>query len=112
MIFTSLAFVLFFIVVFVVHNILLKDNTKAQNLVLLAASYFFYGYADLKMLPLLVIATVLFYFLGIAVNKAKSENENNILSFIGIAAGVGLAPTSASSTSFPKRKTSFPGRCR
>ena len=90
MLFTSWAFVLFFIVVFVVHNILLKDKTKAQNLILLAASYFFYGYADLKMLPLLVIATILFYFLGIAVSKAKSEKENNILSFIGIAAGVGL----------------------
>ena len=60
MLFNSFEFVLFFAVVFVVHNILLKGKTKWQNIFLLAASYFFYGYADLKMLPLLGIATVLF----------------------------------------------------
>ena len=90
MLFNSFAFVLFFAVVFVVHNILLKDRTKWQNVFLLAASYFFYGYADLKMLPLLAIATVLFYYLGIAIARAKTDRENNILSFVGIAAGVGL----------------------
>ena len=90
MVFNSFAFVLFFLVVFVVHNILLKGLTKWQNVFLLAASYFFYGYADLKMLPLLAIATVLFYYLGIAVAEAKTDRANNVLSWIGISAGIGL----------------------
>ena len=90
MLFNSIEFVLFFAVVFLVHNILMKDRTVIQNIFLLAASYFFYGYADLKMLPLLVTATLVFYFLGIAIGKAESDRANNILSFIGIAAGVGI----------------------
>ena len=90
MLFTSFAFVLFFSAAFVIHNILLKGRTMWQNVFLLAASYFFYGFADLKMLPLLAVATVLFYYLGIAVGNAKSDRENNILSWIGIASGIGL----------------------
>ena len=88
MLFNSLEFVLFFAVVFLVHNILMKDRTVIQNVFLLAASYFFYGYADLRMLPLLVAATLVFYFLGIAIGKAGTDRANNILSFIGIAAGI------------------------
>ena len=90
MLFNSFAFVIFFSVVFVIHNILLKEKTKWQNLFLLAASYFFYGYADWRMLPLLIGATLLFYFLGIAVHQAKTDRQNDILSFLGIAAGVGI----------------------
>ena len=90
MLFTSFAFVLFFSAAFVIHNILLKGRTMWQNVFLLAASYFFYGFADLKMLPLLAVATVLFYYLGIAVGNAKTDRENNILSWIGIASGIGL----------------------
>lgn len=88
MLFNSIEFVLFFAVVFLVHNILMKDRTVIQNVFLLAASYFFYGYADLRMLPLLVAATLVFYFLGIAIGKAGTDRANNILSFIGIAAGI------------------------
>jgi D-alanyl-lipoteichoic acid acyltransferase DltB (MBOAT superfamily) len=90
MLFNSIEFVLFFAAVFVLHNILLKGRTRIQNIALLVASYFFYGYADLKMLPLLAIATLLFYFLGIAIGKAQTDRANNILSIIGIAAGVGI----------------------
>ncbi len=88
MLFNSIEFVLFFAVVFLVHNILMKDRTVIQNVFLLAASYFFYGYADLRMLPLLVAATLVFYFLGIAIGKAGTDRANSILSFIGIAAGI------------------------
>lgn len=88
MLFNSIEFVLFFAVVFLVHNILMKDRTVIQNVFLLAASYFFYGYADLRMLPLLVAATLVFYFLGIAIGRAGTDRANNILSFIGIAAGI------------------------
>lgn len=90
MLFSSIEFLLFFAVVFVVYHFLLKERTKAQNVFLLAASYFFYGYADLRMLPLLIIATVAFYFLGIAIANAKTDNMNSLLSTLGIVLGVGL----------------------
>ena len=90
MLFNSIEFVYFFLVVFVAYHFLLKEKTKAQNVFLLAASYFFYGYADLKMLPLLIGVTVIFYFLGLAIGNAKTEKMNSFWSVVGIVLGVGV----------------------
>ena len=90
MVFNSIPFVLFFVVVFFVYWFPLKKYTKAQNVFLLVASYFFYGYADWKMLPLLMVATVVFYFLGIGISRSKSEKTASRLRALGVTLGVGL----------------------
>jgi len=90
MVFNSIPFVLFFVVVFFVYWMLLKRNTKAQNVFLLVASYFFYGYADWKMLPLLMVSTVVFYLLGIGIGRAKTEKAASWLKVLGVVLGVGL----------------------
>lgn len=90
MVFSSIPFVLFFVVVFLVYWFPLKKNTKAQNVFLLVASYFFYGYADWKMLPLLMVATAVFYFLGIGIGRSESEKTASRLRTLGVVLGVGL----------------------
>jgi D-alanyl-lipoteichoic acid acyltransferase DltB (MBOAT superfamily) len=90
MVFNSIPFVLFFVVVFFVYWFPLKKLTKAQNVFLLVASYFFYGYADWKMLPLLMVATAAFYFLGIGISRSKSEKEASWLRALGVVLGVGI----------------------
>ena len=90
MTFNSIPFVLFFVVVFFVYWILLKKSTKAQNAFLLVASYFFYGYADWRMLPLLMVATIVFYFLGIGIGRSKTEKSASWLTALGVVLGVGL----------------------
>ena len=89
MIFNSLTFLLFFVVVFLIYWFPLKNTTRGQNIFLLLASYFFYGYADWKMLPLLIVATLIFYYLGKAIAGAKSEKQGYWLTFVGVALGVG-----------------------
>ena len=89
MIFNSLTFLLFFIAVFLIYWFPLKNTTRGQNIFLLLASYFFYGYADWKMLPLLIVATLIFYHLGKAIAGAKSEKQGYWLTFAGVALGVG-----------------------
>ena len=89
MVFNSLTFLLFFIAVFLIYWFPLKNTTKGQNIFLLLASYFFYGYADWKMLPLLIVATLIFYYLGKAIAGAKSEKQGYWLTFAGVALGVG-----------------------
>jgi D-alanyl-lipoteichoic acid acyltransferase DltB (MBOAT superfamily) len=89
MIFNSLTFLLFFIVVFLIYWFPLKNTTRGQNIFLLLASYFFYGYADWKMLPLLIVATLIFYYLGKAIAGAKSEKQGYWLTFAGVALGIG-----------------------
>lgn len=89
MIFNSLTFLLFFIAVFLIYWFPLKNTTRGQNIFLLLASYFFYGYADWKMLPLLIVATLIFYYLGKAIAGAKNEKQGYWLTFAGVALGVG-----------------------
>ena len=89
MIFNSLTFLLFFIAVFLIYWFPLKNTTRGQNIFLLLASYFFYGYADWKMLPLLIVATLIFYYFGKAIAGAKSEKQGYWLTFAGVALGVG-----------------------
>lgn len=90
MVFNSIPFILFFVVVFFIYWFPLKKNTKVQNVFLLVASYFFYGYADWKMLPLLMVATAVFYFLGIGISLSESEKKASWLRALGVVLGVGL----------------------
>lgn len=91
MIFNSTPFFLFFAVVFFFYY--LFSNEKAQNIILLIASYFFYGYADWKMLALLFVSTTVFYFLGLKIGKSNDDNNEikaTIYKIVGVVLGIGL----------------------
>lgn len=92
MVVNSIHFLLFFVVVFSVYYSILKDKSKAQNTWLLLASYFFYGFAAWKMIPLLLLATVVFYGLGIAIGRTRQtkEKQASALATAGVLLGVGL----------------------
>ena len=62
MIFNSLQFAIFFIIVYALY---LGLSHKGQNRMLLVASYVFYGAWDWRFLSLIFISTVLDYFCGI-----------------------------------------------
>ncbi|MBX2903610.1 MAG: MBOAT family protein [Chitinophagales bacterium] len=61
-----------------------------QNILLLIASYIFYSWVSWKILPLLIISTIVFYILGIAVFKTKTERKKRLLYSLGIVFGVGV----------------------
>jgi alginate O-acetyltransferase complex protein AlgI len=92
MVVNSLSFLLFFIVIFSVYYFFLNGKGKAQNAWLLMASYFFYGFAEWKMLPLLLAATVIFYFLGLAIAKNADGHEKraSLIASAGVILGIGL----------------------
>lgn len=71
MIFNSIDFLLFFPAVYAVY---LFSNRKTQNILLLVASYFFYGYWDYRYLSLLFISTVVDFTASLGIER----NENNI----------------------------------
>lgn len=89
MIFNSVPFVIFFTAVFLIYWFPLKNNTKLQNLFLLITSWFFYGYANWKILPILIFACVIYFFLGKAIGTSKSEKEASAYTTIGVILGVG-----------------------
>lgn len=94
MIVNSLQFFLFFVVVFTIYYLPIYRNTpKFQNLWLFLTSYFFYGFADWRMVPLLLGATIAFYFIGLwlksEMEKGQTKNASMITT-LGVVLGVGV----------------------
>lgn len=90
MLFTSFKFIFFFCSVFILYWALRK-NSKAQNGLLLIANYVFYGMAEWRMIPLLLVSTVLFFWLAILIERnIKNERKSQIYSVIGIIIGIGI----------------------
>ena len=74
MLVNSIIFWIFFAIFLLPYFTLMRGSSKIQNLWLLAASYVFYGYADWRMVVLLLIATLTFYLLGMAINREKETH--------------------------------------
>lgn len=92
MVVNSINFWIFFVLVLVSYFVLFRKSSKLQNLTLLISSYVFYGMVDWKMCNLLLVATVIFYVLGIVIAKNNGKNEKmaSCLTSIGIFLGVGM----------------------
>ncbi|GHV89337.1 O-acyltransferase [Spirochaetia bacterium] len=88
----SIDFLFFFSVVFFLYYFPLKEKTRAQNVLLLLASYVFYGIANWKMIPLLLLATGAFYGLGILIGKSNEANPKraHLLTTLGVCLGIGF----------------------
>jgi D-alanyl-lipoteichoic acid acyltransferase DltB (MBOAT superfamily) len=94
MVINSFRFLAFFAVVFLVYFLpWMRQRHMRQNLWLLLASYFFYGFVDWKMLPVLLAITVAFWFLGGFIRKAIDRSNANAASrftMLGVVLGIGL----------------------
>jgi D-alanyl-lipoteichoic acid acyltransferase DltB (MBOAT superfamily) len=74
--FNSFEFIVFLPIVSILYWFVFKKSLRWQNLLVLTASYFFYGWWSFKFLGLLVISTLLDYCYGFLVaspNKLKSK---------------------------------------
>lgn len=89
MLFNSLAFLLFFPIVFVLYWSIPNRQIKLQNVVLLIASYIFYGWWDWRFLSLIAFSTLVDFFLGIAISKSVGKHRFNYL-MISICINLGL----------------------
>ena len=89
MIFTSFGFLAFFVVVFFLYWLFFREKKWWKNWTILVASYVFYGIADWRMIPLLAVATAIFYWLGIRIRSAETDKRSNAYKIIGIVLGVG-----------------------
>ena len=94
MVVNSLSFLLFFIVVFTVYYMPgIRQHVVRQNVWLLLTSYFFYGFVDWKMLPILFGITAVFYWLGAQIKKEMDANNRKKASRYmktGVVIGIGL----------------------
>jgi D-alanyl-lipoteichoic acid acyltransferase DltB (MBOAT superfamily) len=89
MLFNSFEFLLFFSIVFILYWFVINKSLHRQNLLVLIASYFFYGWWSYKFLGLLVLGTLLDYLYGFGVaspnqKKAKLFLVLSIINNLGI----------------------------
>lgn len=94
MVVNSVSFLLFFIVVFIVYYLPVnRKSPNFQNTWLFLVSFFFYGYADWRMLFLLTGAILAFYLLGRwlrhEMNEQHTQTASRITSF-GVILGIGV----------------------
>jgi len=90
MLFNSLSFLIFLLLVFGLYWFIANKKLKWQNLLLLAASYYFYACWDWRFLFLLVFSTLLDYYTGIKMANAKSGRTKTTWFWISISVNLGF----------------------
>jgi D-alanyl-lipoteichoic acid acyltransferase DltB (MBOAT superfamily) len=86
MVFNSLHFLWFFVVVYALYRLL---PHRAQNWLLLAASYYFYAAWDWRFLGLLLASTIVDYSAALAIDRSSSPRRRKTI--LTLSLGFNLA---------------------
>lgn len=88
MTFTTLTFVLFLVLVFGLYW--LAPGRRGQNLVLLLASYLFYGWWDPRFCALLLGSSLVDYYVARALSRVEQRSRRRALLGVSVALNLGL----------------------
>jgi len=89
MLFNSVAFLVFLPIVFILYWFVFNRTIKRQNLLILVASYFFYGWWSWKFLILLAVSTVLDFLYGFGV-ASKKRKKSTLFLWLSIINNLGI----------------------
>lgn len=90
MLFNSLNFAVFLPLVFIIYWFVVNKSLRAQNILLLLSSYFFYACWDWRFLFLLVFSTALDYFSGIKIFESSNQNMRKFWFWLSISINLGF----------------------
>ena len=90
MLFNSIEFCFFLPIVFILYWFCFQKKLKAQNLLILVASYFFYSCWDWRFLFLLIFSTSLDYYTAIKVEAAESHSKRKFWFWLSIIVNLGF----------------------
>ncbi len=90
MLFNSIDFAIFLPIVFLVYWFVTNKNLKLQNLLIVIASYIFYGWWDWRFLSLIFFSTIVDFLTGINLKKQKGRIKRKLLLFISISVNLGF----------------------
>lgn len=90
MLFNSLDFAIFLPIVFAFYWLIGSKNTKAQNVLILLASYVFYGWWDWRFLLLILFSTLTDFAVGQALGKTREAQKRKALLCVSIIVNLGL----------------------
>lgn len=90
MIFNSLEFAIFLPIVFIIYWFILKSKLKAQNLLIVIASYVFYGWWDWRFLTLIIFSTFFDFFIGKLLENENRTSKRKLLLWLSICVNLGF----------------------
>ncbi len=90
MLFNSIDFAIFLPIVFILYWFVTQKKLKLQNLLLLVASYIFYGWWDWRFLSLIIFSSFVDYFIGVALSKTKISKKRKLLLLASILVNLGF----------------------
>lgn len=90
MLFNSIEFLLFLPTVFILYWFVFNKNLKHQNLLILISSYVFYGWWDYRFLSLILLSTIVDYFVGLGIQKETEERKRKYLLWVSVLFNLGI----------------------
>ena len=89
MLFNSLTYLLFLPIVFILYwN--LRKHLKKQNILILIASYIFYGWWDWRFLSLIIFSTLIDYFVGKKISISLSKRSSKLYLLVSLLVNLGF----------------------
>jgi alginate O-acetyltransferase complex protein AlgI len=90
MIFNSLDFAIFLPVVFLLYWFVAGKSLKWQNVLIVAASYLFYGWWDWRFLSLILFSTLIDYTVGLKLISENRQTRRIVLLWVSILVNLGF----------------------
>ena len=90
MLFNSLDFAVFLPIVFILYWFVTAKNLKFQNVLLVVASYLFYGWWDWRFLSLIVFSSLVDYTIGRLLKKEDQHAKRKLLLWTSILVNLGF----------------------
>ena len=90
MLFNSISFAIFLPIVFFLYWFVFRNKFRLQNIMLLAASFFFYACWDWRFLFLLMFSIVLDYVSGLKIEKSSTKSSAKFWLTLSIGINLGF----------------------
>jgi alginate O-acetyltransferase complex protein AlgI len=90
MLFNSIDFAIFLPIVFLLYWFVVNKNLKLQNLLIVIASYLFYGWWDWRFLSLILFSTLIDYSVGRKLLNEGNITKRKILLWVSILVNLGF----------------------
>lgn len=90
MFFNSIDFAVFLPIVFTLYWFVTNRSLKLQNLLIVVASYVFYGWWDWRFLALILFSTIVDYCIGLSLLKNKNQRKRKLLLWASVLVNLGF----------------------
>lgn len=90
MLFNSIDFAVFLPLIFLLYWWVGGKSLQRRNVILLVASYVFYGWWDPRFLVLIAFSTLVDYFIGLGLGQTMDQRRRTYLLWISLAVNLGM----------------------